>query len=180
MSAQHQRQEHHQDKMKWVPTPFTLDPKPIPDAYGIPDRPSKDAALSYNDSWLDPKLTPHLLYQPSTPILDSADLTPQPEYSRYNMANEYDECVILLDGCKPNNGANMEPECDNTIKQLVHKLVIFDDAMGGWAEEMEGIGSTQGEYTQAGCSPSPSSPSPALQYQPPPPHYHLPTLSHQL
>ena len=41
--------------------------------------------------------------------------------------------------------------------------------MGGWAEEMDGMGLPQGDYLQANNSPPPTAPSPAPQYQPPPP-----------
>ena len=174
VSAQHQEQEQHQDKTRWVPTPSISDSEPTPEAYKAPNEPPNDTTSPYDDGWLNPEHTPSVLYQPPTPIPNGADPTPQLKYSRYDMENEYHKCVVMFDGCEPNDGANMEPKHDNTIEWLMRELVVSDDAMRGWAEEMEGIGLTQGEYTQANYSAPPALPSPAPQDQPPPITIYLP------
>ena len=168
VSAQHQRQEHHQDETRWVPTPSISDFDPTPQAYEVPDEPPEDAASSYDDGLLDPERA-RLLYQPPTPIPSDTDPTPQPEYNGYDTTDEYDEHVVPFDGCEPGDDANTEPEREGAIEQLVREPVTSDDGMESWAEEMENIGLIQGEYTQPNYAPSSALPPPAPQHQPPPP-----------
>ena len=67
VSAQHQRQEHHQDETRWVPTPPISNFDPTPQTYEVPDKPPKGTASQYDDGPLDPELAPHLLHQLPTP-----------------------------------------------------------------------------------------------------------------
>jgi hypothetical protein len=166
VSTEYQEQDH---EARWVPTPPISNSDPTPQAYEVPDEPPENATSSYDDGPLDPELAPRVLHQPPTPIPDGADPTPQPEYSGYDTANQYDEHVVLLDGCEPNDGANAEPGRDNAFERLVHELVVSDDAIGDWAEEMEGISLTQGEYILPNHSAPPALPPSAPQHQPPPP-----------
>jgi hypothetical protein len=76
-------------------------------------------------------------YQHPTTTLDGTYPTPQPEYSGYDTTDEYDGHVVLFDGCKSDDGANMEPERDSAIEQLAHELIVSGDTDRSWAEEME-------------------------------------------
>ncbi|KIM88215.1 hypothetical protein PILCRDRAFT_3254 [Piloderma croceum F 1598] len=144
VSTEHQEQDH---EARWVPTPPISDFDPTPQTYEVLDEPPEDATSSYDNGPLNPELTPRVL-------------------RRVRHSELY---VVPFDGCEPNDGANTMPEHDNMIKQLVRELVISDDAMGDWAEEMEGIELPQGEYVQTRYSPPLSAPSPAPQHQPTPP-----------
>ena len=169
VSAQHQEQEQHQDEARWVPTPSVSDFDPTPQAYEVPDEPPKNATSPYNDGPLDPEPAPHLLYQPPTPT-SIALHPPLPPYDgTYEVTGECDEYVTtVVDDAFDANNANMEPEHDGVMEQLVHELVVPGDTGGSWAEDMDmGLGlGPQGEYTPTNYPPSPSSASPAPLHQP--------------
>ena len=74
VSAHYQRQEHHQDKTRWVPTPSTSDFEPTPQTYEVPDEPAEDAMSSY-DCPLDPELAPRMLYQPPSQSCSTSPIT---------------------------------------------------------------------------------------------------------
>jgi hypothetical protein len=98
VSTEYQEQDH---EVRRVPTPSITNSDLTPRAYEMPGKPPENGMSQYDDGALDPKLAPHLLYQPPTPIPDGADPTPQPGYSGYDMANEYGEHAVLLNGTRP-------------------------------------------------------------------------------
>ncbi|KIM76999.1 hypothetical protein PILCRDRAFT_12368 [Piloderma croceum F 1598] len=93
---------------------------------------------------------------------------PSPLEYTHNMAHNNDDEVGPFEHCnEPDDGAvHAEPD-RNAIEPLIHELVVSDNAMGDWSEEMEM--EPQGEYTLTNYSPSLSLTSPAPQNQPPPP-----------
>jgi len=86
----------------------------------------------YNDGSFNPKLVPHLLYQPPSTIPNAQHPPLPPDDSAYNMTHKYNNHVVRAEGDAFD--ANMEPEHDTVIKQLTCELVVSDDAMGSWAE----------------------------------------------
>jgi hypothetical protein len=106
-----------------------------------------------------------IMLHPPLPLSDST----------HEVMEECDEHIATaVDDAFDANGANTEPERENAIERLARKLVVSDDAMGSWAEEMEMGLELQGEYTPANYSPSPSPTSLAPQHQPPPITIYLP------
>jgi hypothetical protein len=169
-STEHQEQEQHQDEARWVPTPPIGDSEPTPQAYETSYDGSDDDTSPYDDGPLDPELAPRLLHQPPTPIPDAQSPPPPLECDAHGTANtDDDDAYVALfehDGFN-GNPALAEPDCD-AIEPLVHELVVSDDVIGSWAEEMEMGLELQGEYSPANYFPNPSPPSPAPLHQPPP------------
>ena len=97
-STEYQEQQQHQNKTREVPNTPILYSKPTLQAYKVPDKPLEDATSSCDDSWLDPKLTPQLLYQPPSPILIVWCPPSSPDYDTHDMTKAYDEHVAACEG----------------------------------------------------------------------------------
>jgi hypothetical protein len=131
---EYQVQEQHTHNGAPSPTP-TADPEPEPEynvykGYGMVNEPPETTTSLDDNNVINCGDVPTTRYHPPTPILDGTDPTPRHEHSGYDMANKYNEHVILFDGYEPNNGANMEPEHDRAARMRAHRLGRHNGGLG--------------------------------------------------
>jgi hypothetical protein len=166
VSAQHQRQEHHQDETRWVPTPSISDFDPTPQAYEVPDEPPEDATSSYDDGPLDPELAPRLLYQPPTPSR-TTHMQPAPHLTgttQRTSTTTRRTVRRLRAPTTPTRSPNAITRSSSSCASSSSRTTQWGAGQRRWKD---GIG-IQGEYTHLTTQPhQPASPAP--QHQPPPP-----------